>query len=139
MKRREFVALVSGAVLSGLWKASAQEAGRSYRIGWLGSTPASFTEPYSLGFVKRMSELGFVEGSNLSIERRQADSKLEKLPALAAELAKLKCDVFFGGGVGATLAALTAADGDTPIIYVSVDFDPVATGDVASLARPGGR
>jgi len=47
MKRREFVALVSSAVLSGLWKASAQEVGRSYRLGWLGSTRASFTEPYS--------------------------------------------------------------------------------------------
>ena len=139
MKRREFVALVGGAIIARPWRASAQEAGRSYRVGWLGSTPASFTEPYSLGFVERLGELGFVEGSNLSIEKRQADSKLEKLPALAAELAKLKCDVFFGGGVGATLAALAAAGGDTPIVYVSVDFDPVATGDVATLARPGGR
>jgi putative tryptophan/tyrosine transport system substrate-binding protein len=92
-----------------------------------------------VAFVQRLSELGLTEGRNLLIERRHADNKLERLPAMAAELAKLKCDVFFGGGSEAVLAALTNASRDTPIIFVAVDFDPVATGDVASLARPGGR
>jgi putative tryptophan/tyrosine transport system substrate-binding protein len=66
-------------------------------------------------------------------------TKLERLPALATELAKLKCDILFGGGPDANLAALTQSSRDTPIVFVAVDFDPVATGDVASLARPGGR
>ena len=118
--------------------ACAQVAGRSYRIGWL-SVGDSFKEPYSLAFVQRLGELGFVEGRNLSIERRHGDNRLENLPALTTELAKLKCDIFFGGGAEATLAALTNAGRDTPIVFVAVDFDPVATGDVASLARPGGR
>ena len=118
--------------------ACAQVAGRSYRIGWL-SVGDSFKEPYSLAFVQRLGELGFVEGRNLSIERRHSDNRLENLPALTTELAKLKCDIFFGGGAEATLAALTNAGRDTPIVFVAVDFDPVATGDVASLARPGGR
>jgi putative ABC transport system substrate-binding protein len=139
MKRREFLTLVTGAVIASPSWGSAQEAGRSYRVGWLGSTPASFTEPYSLAFVQRLGQLGFIEGSNLSIERRQPDSDLERLPALAIELAQLKCDVFFGAGLEASLAALTHASPDTPIVFVAVDFDPVATGDVASLARPGGR
>jgi putative ABC transport system substrate-binding protein len=58
---------------------------------------------------------------------------------MAAELAKLNCDVFFGGGAEANLVALLNASRDTPIVWIAVDFDPVATGDVASLARPGGR
>src|SRR5262249_20915105 len=75
----------------------------------------------------------------LTIEKRHADNKLERLPALATELVKLKCDVFFGAGPEANLAALTQSSHDTPIVFLALDFDPVATGDVASLARPGGR
>ena len=118
--------------------ACAQVSGRTYRIGWL-SVSSNFNEPYNLEFVQRLSELGFIEGRNLTIERRNADNRLDKLPALAAELAKLKCDLFFSGGNEANLAALTQSSRDTPIVFVAVDFDPVATGDVASLARPGGR
>ena len=115
-----------------------QSAGRTYRIGWIGATDV-FNEPYSLAFVRRLAELGFVEGRNLTIDRRHADSRLERMPALSAELGKVKCDVYFGGGTEASLATLTQASRQTPIVFVSVDFDPVATGDVASLARPGGR
>ena len=118
--------------------ASAQSSARVYHIGWI-SASDSFTEPYAIAFVQRLSELGLVEGPNLRIERRHADSRLEKLPALANELAKLKCDVYFAGGLEANLAALTQSSSDTPIVFIAVDFDPVATGDVASLARPGGR
>jgi len=94
-------------------------------------------EPQNLAFVQHLGELGLVEGRNLSIERRHGDNRLERLPALAAELAKLKCDVFFAGGSEANLVALKQANRDTPIVFVAVDFDPVATGHVSSLARPG--
>jgi ABC-type uncharacterized transport system substrate-binding protein len=100
---------------------------------------ASLKDPHWIAFFQRLRELGLVEGHNLVIERRIAENDLHRLPALAAELAKLKCDVFFSGATEATLAALAAASPDTPIVLVAVDFDPVATGDVASLARPGGR
>jgi putative tryptophan/tyrosine transport system substrate-binding protein len=96
-------------------------------------------EPYSVAFVQRLRELGFVEGRSLTVERRHADNKLERLPALAKELAYLKCDVFFGAGPEANLAALSQSSPDMPIVFVAADFDPVATGEVASLARPGGR
>jgi putative ABC transport system substrate-binding protein len=119
-------------------RALAQTAGRHYRIGWISSSD-SFKEPYALAFVQRLAELGLVEGRNLAIERRHADGKLEKMPALSAAMAKIKCDAYFGGGGEANLAALTQAGRDTPIVFVAVDFDPVVTGDVASLARPGGR
>lgn len=115
-----------------------QVAEHRYRIGWIALTDA-FNEPYSQAFVRRLGELGFVEGRNLTIERRHANSKLEGMAALSAALGKLKCDVYFGGGSEATLAALTQADRNTPIVFIAVDFDPIATGDVASLGRPGGR
>jgi putative tryptophan/tyrosine transport system substrate-binding protein len=105
-------------VLTGPRRVSAQPTGRSYRVGWI-SASDSFAEPYSLAFVQRLGELGFVEGRNLTIERRHADEKLERFPALATELAKLQFDVFFGGGLEANLAALAQSNRDTPI-----DFDP---------------
>ena len=116
-----------------------QAAGRSYRVGWLSLGQAGFGEPYAKAFVKRLGELGFVEGRNLMIDRRHPDNRLERLAAVAADLGKHKHDAYFGGGSEASLAALTQASRTTPIVFVAVDFDPVATGDVASLARPGGR
>ena len=136
-RRRLLVAPGAVALAVSRW-ARAQSVGGSYRVGWI-STSDSFKEPYSLAFVQRLAELGFVEGRNLAIERRHGDNKLERMPALAADLGRLKCDVYFGGGSEANLAALTQASRETPIVFVAVDFDPVATGDVASLARPGGR
>lgn len=117
----------------------AQSAGRTYRLGWLSASSEALREPYSQAFVERLAELGFVEGRNLSIERRHAENKIEKLSGAAAELAKLNCDLYFTGGSEANLAALTQSGGATPIVLVALDFDPVTTGDVASLARPGGR
>ena len=136
--RRKLLLATSAGVFAVPQWARTQPAGRSYRIGWISVTD-SFKEPYSLAFVQRLAELGFVEGRNLSIERRHGDNKLERMPAVAAELGKLKCDGYFGGGAEANLVALTQASRQTPIVFVAVDFDPVATGDVASLARPGGR
>ena len=129
MRRREFMTIIGGAVLAGPRRVSAQPTGRSYRVGWI-SVSDSFAEPYALAFVERLGELGFVEGRNLTIERLHGDGKLERLPALATELAKLECDVFFGSGHRANLAALTQSSRDTPIVFVAVDFDPVATGHV---------
>jgi putative tryptophan/tyrosine transport system substrate-binding protein len=138
ISRRDFLLRSGAAALALPRGARAQQAGRTYRVGWM-SASDTFKEPYTLAFVQRLAELGFVEGRNLVLERRHGDNQLERLPALAAELGKVKCDVYFGGGAEATLAALTQASRDMPIVFVAVDFDPVATGDVASLARPGGR
>src|SRR5262245_28112820 len=139
MRRREFTTLLGAALARPQW-AWAQLPERSYRLGWVSvSTVDNFNEPYSLAFVQRLGELGLVEGRNLIIERRHADNRLDRLPALAANLATVPCDIFFGGGAEAALAALTRSSRDTPIVFVAVDFDPVATGDVASLAQPGGR
>ena len=119
--------------------AFSQQAQRKYRLGVLVTNTESLKDPHWIAFFQRFGELGLVEGRNLVIERRSAENRLDRLPALAAELAKRKCDVFFSGANEAALAALIAASPDTPIVMVAADFDPVATGDVASLARPGGR
>ena len=121
------------------FSALGQAEGRQYRIGWLFTSGASYKEPYAEAFVQRLAQLGFIEGKNLTLERRHADGMPQKLPGAAAELARQKCDVYFSSGSEAALAAVTQADRTTPIVFVAVDFDPVATGDVESLARPGGR
>jgi putative ABC transport system substrate-binding protein len=136
--RRKLLFTIGAAAVSVPRWARSQPTERRYRLGWI-STSDTFNEPYDLAFVQRLGELGFVEGRNLTIERRHGDNKLERMPALAAALGKLKCDVYFAGGPEANLAALTQADRHTPIDFIAVDFDPVATGDVASLGRPGGR
>jgi putative ABC transport system substrate-binding protein len=118
-------------------RAWAQTAERRHRLGWL-ATVNILNEPYSKAFVQRLGELGFLEGKNLSITFRHAAGRVEALPGLADELVNLNCDVLFGAGLEASLVALKRATRSTPIVFVAVDFDPVATGHVASLARPGG-
>ena len=83
-----------------------------------------------------MRELGYAEGKNILIEYRYADGKLDRLPALAAELARLKVDVIVSGGTQTTLSAKQATT--TIAIVMAADSDPVRNGFVASLVRPGG-
>ena len=138
MNRRNLLFLLGASIVAPRL-AFSQDPPRKYRLGVLVSNSASLKDAHWIAFFQRLTELGFVEGRNLVIERRSAENRLERLPALAGQLARLKCDVFFSGAAEATLSALVAASADTPIVTVAVDFDPVATGDVASLARPGGR
>src|SRR5690349_7364278 len=137
MRRKVILALGGTMIEPGF--ALAPVTNRKYRLGILETSAATISDAHWVAFFQHLGAIGLVEGRNLTIERRQADGQLERLPALAAELAKLKCDLFFTGGSAATLAALTGATREIPIVIVAVDFDPVATGDVASLARPGGR
>jgi len=137
MNRRQFLTALGG-VLALPQFALAQQAERAYRIGWL-SSAALRTEPYNIALAERLRELGFVEGRNLVIEYRAAQGRLDKLPELAADLARQNCDVLLVAGSELTLAAIKQASRDTPIVVVANDYDPVATGHIASLARPGGR
>jgi putative ABC transport system substrate-binding protein len=136
LSRRAFVGLAA-ALAAPRW-ARGQAAPRVYRLGWL-SAIDSYKEPYGLAFVQRLRELGFVESDNLTIAYRHADGRIEKLPSAVAELARFDLDVFFGAGLEASLAALKQVGGDKPIVFVAVDFDPIATGHVVNPARPGGR
>ena len=136
-RRRQFlIAICAGAIAVPRWT-RAQPAERVFRIGWI-SPINDIIEPYAQAFVQRLRELGFVEGRNLVIEHRH-DGRPERLPELAAEVARLNCDLFFAPGDEARLVGWKRASRDTPIVIVALDYDPVATGHVTNLARPGGR
>lgn len=138
MTSRRSVCLAGVGMVMLSRRVGAQQADRVWRIGWIGIID-SIREPYSQAFVQRLQELGFVDGRNLKIEYRHAGGRLERMPEIAGELARLKPDVYFASGAEATLIALKAASRDIPIVVVATDFDPVATGHVTNLARPGGR
>src|SRR5215471_11920920 len=106
------------------------------KIGWLGArptTPGPGTGSELL--LRELRKLGYVEGNNIAIESRYADTKLDRLPALADELVRLKVDVLLTPSTPAALAAKIATR-TTPIVFLSV-VDPVGVGLVDSLARPG--
>jgi putative tryptophan/tyrosine transport system substrate-binding protein len=120
--------------------AEAQQAAKVARIGYLSPNLASSPHLRD-AFLQGLRDLGYVEGRNLVIEYRDAEGKFERLPALAADLAAelvaLKVDVIFvGGGTRVTLAAMQATK-TIPIVFTGVG-DPVESGLVTSLARPGG-
>ena len=106
------------------------------RLGFLGISPASAYASRIEGFRQGLRELGYVEGQNIAIEWRYADSQADRLPGLAAELVRLNVDVIVAAGVEPTRAAKQATT--TIPIVMGQSGDPVGLGLVASLARPGG-
>jgi hypothetical protein len=114
----------------------AQLATKVPRIGFLITSSASVIAPRKKAFRQGLHELGYVEGKNLVIERRHADGKLDRLPGLVAELVRLNVDVIVTSGPTATRPAQKATS--TIPIVMTFDDDPVGSGFVASLARPGG-
>ena len=134
MDRRAFLGVITGGLLAAPFAAEAQQAAKIARIGWLGDRPA--TGPRLEAFLQGLRDLGYVEGRNVAIEYRDAEGKVERVPALAAELVALKVDVIVVGGTPAALAAKQATT-ILPIV-VSAAGDLVASGLVTSLTRPGG-
>jgi putative tryptophan/tyrosine transport system substrate-binding protein len=125
-----FVLVAAGAV------AQAQQPTRVPRIGYLtASTPSGMSARVE-AFRQGLRELGYIEGKNIVIEWRFAEGKLDRLPALAAELVRLKVDVIVTSAPPATRPAKEATS--TIPIVMAQDSDPVGSGFVASLARPGG-
>ena len=133
MRRRAFLLTVGCVAAAPAFAARAQEKGRVYRIGFLrnGAPPPSFIEPLRQG----LRQLGYIEGQNVSIEYGLADSA-ERLPEAAAELVRRRVDVIIASGTPPVPAAKSATQ-TIPIVFVA-SIDAVATGTVASLARPGG-
>lgn len=136
MTRRRLVLTLGAGALAAPFMAIAQPKPRIYRVGILGTSSQTGGAHLYEAFTHSLQELGYVAGKNVTFERRFADGNLEKLPALAAELAVKKLDVVFAPGSPAVLAMKQAA-GTTPVVFAVVT-DPVSRGFVASLEKPGG-
>jgi len=130
-----FFALCS-MLLAPRFSVEAQQPAKVPRIGYLIGARLSAIANRTEAFRQGLRELGYVEGKSIVIEWRSAESKLDRLPELAAELVRLKVEVIVTGGAAATRPAKEATA--TIPIVMTQDDDPVATGFVASLARPGG-
>ncbi|HET7380974.1 MAG TPA: ABC transporter substrate-binding protein [Pseudolabrys sp.] len=136
MRRREFVTLI-GSAAAWPFTTQGQQAGKIYRIGLLsGGSPTGPLDERNKSFTLVLAQRGYVEGRNVVIEQRWANGRVELLDALAAELKADKVDVIVAFGYPAALAAKVSAN-KTPTV-ISGAGDPVATGLVDGLARPGG-
>src|SRR5262249_41707959 len=136
MKRREFITLLGGAAAAWPLAARAQQAAKLPTIGYLGSGTPLTDSQWVAAFVQRMRELGWVDGRNVAIEVRWAEGRSERFAEIATELVRLKVDVILTHNTPPVLAAKQATS-VIPIVFASAG-DPVGTGVVASLARPGG-
>jgi putative tryptophan/tyrosine transport system substrate-binding protein len=134
--RRKFLATLGGAAAAWPLAARAQDAGKLRTVGFLGGATRSAYGPWTAALAQRLRELGWIEGRDVAIEYRWAAKHQERLTELAADLVQRKVDVIVTAGTPTTAAVkqLTTA---IPIVFVTVN-DPVGTGLVASLARPGG-
>jgi ABC-type uncharacterized transport system substrate-binding protein len=137
MRRRDFINFLGGAAATWPLAARAQKpSGRVYRVGYLVVTSREQQLPHISAFEDGLRSLGYGVGDNVIIEYRFADGKMERLPALAADLVRLGVDVIVTGSNPNAVAAMKATT-TIPIVMTNV-VDPVGTGLVASLARPGG-
>src|SRR6266498_1534346 len=133
--QRRDVLIAAGVLLAAPFAAEAQQAAKVARIGYL-SHNLAVNRHLQEAFRQGLRDLGYVEGRNVVIEYRDAEGKVERLPALAAELVALKVDVIVTVSNTTALAAKQATR-IVPIVFTAV-ANPVASGIVTSLARPGG-
>jgi putative ABC transport system substrate-binding protein len=134
MRRREFITLVGVAAAAWPLAVWAQQAGKIHTVGFL--SPGSPPEFFLPVLFDALAESGWIEGKNIVVERRYAENRLERLPGLAAELVHLNVDVIVAAGTLGPLAAKRATS-TIPIVMTAAG-DPLGSGLVASLARPGG-
>ena len=135
MRRREFITLIGGAAAAWPLTARAQQSAKLPTVGLLGASTLSAWSPWVAAFVQRLRELGWTEGRTIAIEYRWAEGRTERYVEIAAEFVRLKVDVIVT--VGSAVAAVKQATAVIPIVFAAA-ADPLGSGLVASLARPGG-
>src|SRR5437867_725483 len=128
--------LLAAVLLTSVSPAEAQHPKKVPRIGYVGSTASEQTATNTQAFRERLRELGYIEGQNITIEYRYFEGRVERLPELAAELVRLKCDVIVTTGTEAAEAAKKEIK--TLPVVMAFSGDAVRLGIVAALARPGG-
>ena len=136
IKRRKFLTLFGGAVLAWPLAVRAQPMAKVWHVGMLETTAATLNATNLDAFKQALRQLGYIEGQNLIVEYRSGDGHIERFPQLAAELVRLNVDIIITRGTPAALAAKKAT-ATIPIVMAAIG-EPVETGMVASLARPGG-
>jgi len=134
--RRRFISALVGAAAAWPLAARAQQPTKLPTIGFLGPMTPAIMSPWTTAFVQRLHELGWIESRTLGIEYRWADGRSERYPDIAAELVRLKVDVIVTEGNAPALAAKQATS-IIPIVF-ALAGDPLGSGLVAGLARPGG-
>jgi putative ABC transport system substrate-binding protein len=144
MERRSFIGVIAGGLLAAPFAAEAQQAGKVYRAALVFTTsPVSEmagsepVHPSARAFVHELRDLGYREGQNLILERRSAEGKFERFPDILAELVGLKADAIVTVGEEMTVAAKKVTT-TVPIVMLVYGGDPVESGLVSTLARPGG-
>jgi putative tryptophan/tyrosine transport system substrate-binding protein len=133
MTRREFISLIGGAAAA--WPLAARAQQKLPTIGFLGAGDALDFSQWTAAFVRRLRELGWIEGRTVAIEYRWAQGRSERYSEIAAEFVRLKVDVIVT--VGSAVVAVKQATSVIPIVF-AIAIDPVGAGLVASLARPDG-
>jgi putative tryptophan/tyrosine transport system substrate-binding protein len=136
VRRRDFIRAVAGSAVAWPIGAWAQRTSKVWRVGMLETTSETLNAPNVTAFRRGLQQLGYVEGQNLIIEYRSGEGRIERFPDLAVELVRLKVDILVTRGTPAALAAKNATT-TIPIVMAAIG-EPVGTGMVGSLARPGG-
>ena len=136
MNRRGFIGALAGGLFAAPLVAAAQPTAKVYRIGFLVTATSTETGHLFKALSEGLRELGYVEGRNVVFERRFAEGRQERLPALAVELVRLKPDILVTGS-NPVIAAVKEATATIPVV-MAVSRDPVGAKFIASLARPGG-
>ena len=134
MRRREFIKLVGGVAVSWPLNVWAQQPGKLPTIGFLGADATAFA-PWTAALVTRLGELGWIDGRTIAIEYRWSEGRTERYAEIAAEFVRRKVDVIVT--VGSAVPKVKEATTVIPIVF-AVGIDPVASGLVESLAKPGG-
>jgi putative ABC transport system substrate-binding protein len=134
MRRRDFLNAVAGAATFWPLVASGQQTGKLPTIGFLGADPTDFS-PWTSAFVARLRELGWIENRTIAIEYRWSEGRTERYAEIAAEFVRSNVDVIVT--VGSAVPTIRQATATIPIVF-AVGIDPVGSGLVASLAKPGG-
>jgi len=135
MKRRDVITLLGGAATAWPLAARAQQAAKLPTIGFLGANTPAVQIRWTAAFVQRLRELGWIEGRTIAIEFRWAEGRSERFAEIAAEFVQRKVDVIVT--TGSAVAATKQVTSTIPIVF-AVAVDPVGSGMVASLVRPGG-